>query len=538
MSQHGARMGDGAGNAAGNDAMSTSGDSVNQNVPRQPPVEDIGGSLAPQDNVLPGVSTYGGASLNEPVLNLSANPGTSLVPTEVIDRTTSVGGYDPAQSFGSYQQTQELHGAASLGTAASASAAAAATVVTQTAINAAQQSAIAGQQAQHATQQSAVAGQQAQQAYNASASALQQTHALRDETSQALGQVKTGLEALHERQGAALSIAQHSDTRSSEAVRLVEELRQARLDDQKSFMERMGQMEQALKKQMEVAESALKSINSLRQELDTSRAESRTLRQQLTESNWKLSNLSDQQTRAQQAQAQSAAQAAERERTMMRQAEEIATRFHQMQQQSHISGGLNQQPNLPPGSSTSAVAGPSQLGPQPSAPSISYMSPGIPPAPLPQATTSRDPPPVRPQVSTPMMIGSSYPQGPVGPSRVQFSRPQVNTAGPSRGPYSHHQLENWRIGQPPPMMPGITPTQASLFNVSIKPREPPPFSGDKGQDVVAWLHQVDDYLEFVQPDERQAVAYIILLLHGNARVWWEAEYVARGYCWADTVAEL
>ena len=60
-------------------------------------------------------------------------------------------------------------------------------------------------------------------------------------------------------------------------MRLVEELRQARLDDQKSFKDRMGQMEQALKKQMEVAESALKSIDKLRQELDTSCAESRTL---------------------------------------------------------------------------------------------------------------------------------------------------------------------------------------------------------------------------------------------------------------------
>ena len=175
--------------------------------------------------------------------------------------------------------------AGSIGTAASASAAAAAAVVTQTAMNAAQQSVIAGQQAQHATQQSAVAGQQAQHAYNVGAFALQETHTLRDETSQALEQVKTGLETLHERQGAALSLAQHSDTRSSEAVRLVEELRQARLDDQKSFIDRMGKMEQSLQKQMEVAESALKSIDQLRQELDTSRAESRTLQQQLTESN-------------------------------------------------------------------------------------------------------------------------------------------------------------------------------------------------------------------------------------------------------------
>ena len=113
--------------------------------------------------------------------NVSANPGTSLLPSGVIDLTgnASVGGYDPGQSFGSYQQMQGSHMAGSIGTAASASAAAAATVVTQTAMNAAQQSVIAGQQAQHATQQSVVAGQQAQHAYNVGASALQQTHTMR-----------------------------------------------------------------------------------------------------------------------------------------------------------------------------------------------------------------------------------------------------------------------------------------------------------------------------------------------------------------------
>ena len=99
--------------------------------------------------------------------------------------------------------------------------------VTQAALNAAHQSALAGHQAQHASQQSEAAGHQAQQAFHVGASALHQTQALMDETSQVLGQVKTGLEALHERQGGALSVAQHSDTRSSEAVRLVEELRQA-----------------------------------------------------------------------------------------------------------------------------------------------------------------------------------------------------------------------------------------------------------------------------------------------------------------------
>ena len=161
-----------------------------------------------------------------------------------------------------------------------------------------------------------------------------------------------------------MSVAQNSDARSSEAVRLVEELRQARLEDQQSFSSRMAQMEKVLKQQLEVAENALKSINTLRQELDTSRAESRSLRQKLTESSWKISSLSEQQTRAQQAQAQSTAQAAEREKLMMKRAEEIAAQFNQMQNSPVVNTPFPPRQPSPPrppvGSSMSTVAGPSQ----------------------------------------------------------------------------------------------------------------------------------------------------------------------------------
>ena len=40
---------------------------------------------------------------------------------------------------------------------------------------------------------------------------------------------------------------------------------------------------------------------------------------------------------------------------------------------------------------------------------------------------------------------------------------------------------------------------------------------------------MEDYLEFVTCTKRQAIAYIILLLAGNARVWWDVEYVSWGY---------
>ena len=55
---------------------------------------------------------------------------------------------------------------------------------------------------------------------------------------------------------------------------------------------------------------------------------------------------------------------------------------------------------------------------------------------------------------------------------------------------------------------------------------------------MTWLRSVEDYLEFVTCSERQAIAYIVLLLAGNARVWWDAEYVSRGYRRPDNLEEF
>ena len=49
MSQQGMLMGDGAGNPVGNDAMSTSRESVNQHLARQPSGEGLGVGIVPQD---------------------------------------------------------------------------------------------------------------------------------------------------------------------------------------------------------------------------------------------------------------------------------------------------------------------------------------------------------------------------------------------------------------------------------------------------------------------------------------------------------
>jgi hypothetical protein len=64
------------------------------------------------------------------------------------------------------------------------------------------------------------------------------------------------------------------------------------------------------------------------------------------------------------------------------------------------------------------------------------------------------------------------------------------------------------------------------------------FSGEKGQDVVSWLRTVEDYLEFVSCTERQAVAYMICLLSGHARIWWDAEFLSRGNTRPATVEEF
>ena len=92
--------------------------------------------------------------------------------------------------------------------------------------------------------------------------------------------------------------------------------------------------------------------------------------------------------------------------------------------------------------------------------------------------------------------------------------------------------QSWVFSQP------LEKTHESLFNVSIKPPEPPAFTGDRDQDIVSWLTMVKDYLALVQPSEQQAVSYVILRLQKNARCWWEAELASRGGHRPDTLEEL
>ena len=104
---------------------------------------------------------------------------------------------------------------------------------------------------------------------------------------------------------------------------------------------------------------------------------------------------------------------------------------------------------------------------------------------------------------------------------TQQSTQQKGDVTPSAPPLPAGQ---WSFSQP--LLQALPDTFNNPFSVHIKPREPPVFTGDKGQDVVSWLRIVEDYLEFVTCSERQAIAYVILLLSGNARIWWDSEFLS------------
>ena len=103
---------------------------------------------------------------------------------------------------------------------------------------------------------------------------------------------------------------------------------------------------------------------------------------------------------------------------------------------------------------------------------------------------------------------------------TQQSTQQKGDVTPSAPPLPARQ---WSFSQP--LSQALPNTSNNSFSVHIKPREPPVFTGEKGQDVVSWLRTVEDYLEFVTYSESQAIAYVILLLSGNARIWWDSKFL-------------
>ena len=79
---------------------------------------------------------------------------------------------------------------------------------------------------------------------------------------------------------------------------------------------------------------------------------------------------------------------------------------------------------------------------------------------------------------------------------------------------------------------------ASPFLVHIRPREPPVFTGERGQDFISWLRTIEDYLDCISCSEQQAIVYVILLLAGDARIWWDAAFSSRGNKRPESLEEL
>ena len=76
------------------------------------------------------------------------------------------------------------------------------------------------------------------------------------------------------------------------------------------------------------------------------------------------------------------------------------------------------------------------------------------------------------------------------------------------------------------------------LQIQMRPKEPPVFTGKKDQDVDIWLHQVDDYFALTKPTDADGVAYLVLMLQGFARDWWEAEIKAAHGRYPASIEEM
>ena len=71
-------------------------------------------------------------------------------------------------------------------------------------------------------------------------------------------------------------------------------------------------------------------------------------------------------------------------------------------------------------------------------------------------------------------------------------------------------------------MPGV-------FDVQIKPKDPPTFSGRTHDDPEVWVGQVSNFFRLVGGPPRKQVAYASTLLQGIAQTWWQRKVKA----WED-----
>ena len=68
---------------------------------------------------------------------------------------------------------------------------------------------------------------------------------------------------------------------------------------------------------------------------------------------------------------------------------------------------------------------------------------------------------------------------------------------------------------------------SGVFDVQIKPRDPPTFSGRTQEDPEMWVGQMSNFFRLVGGPPQKQVAYASTLLQGTAQAWWQRKVMAR-----------
>ena len=89
--------------------------------------------------------------------------------------------------------------------------------------------------------------------------------------------------------------------------------------------------------------------------------------------------------------------------------------------------------------------------------------------------------------------------------------------------------------------PAPAPAEFSgIFDVQIKPKDPPAFSGRTSEDPEIWVGQVSNFFRLVGGPPRKQVAYASTLLTGMAQTWWQRKIKAgeEPQDWSTFAAQL
>ena len=100
-------------------------------------------------------------------------------------------------------------------------------------------------------------------------------------------------------------------------------------------------------------------------------------------------------------------------------------------------------------------------------------------------------------------------------------RPDVTFPFPTMTqlPIEQFPAPQWRhIQQRPPSPPQTR--EPRMFQLALKPRDPPVFVGTDHDDVEVWINQVRTHLQLLGGSADQQVAYTATLFTGAAQLWW------------------